>query len=344
MKKTKNTVQFTLVALSVLFLQACASMSYVRVTDQVIPAKYSLNETYKTALVMDRSIEKGVVKTAIRLLDKDQIFGIKTTNVGGDLIRSVASSLPQPINGGISNYRDKAGSEHGPAPQLKLAEITEFAKGSDILVTLDRLMAVEFRTYDNITKNQLDPQGKTYTINAVRGYKESHLINYWRIYDASTGVVLYEIDDTTKQGETIEALTTDAAIAHFDTSRVVNINTLKKACVENLKNDLNPQYIQSAWMYYKKGNEDLKLSGKFIKASDYTSSINLLEKSMKEYTKAKEKARAFYNIAVCYNLNGDITKALEWAQKGYDQTEDRMLRNLLGQLQEAERKKEKTTL
>lgn len=335
MNKFPTHKQILALLLFPLLLQACASMSYVRRTDQVIPAKYHLGDMYKTATVIDRSRQKGLFKSISRVLNNQEINGIKSNQSGTELVRHVASNLPRSIETNWNSIKLKDGIENGPAPRLSSSLIAGYTLGTDILISLERLQATEYRTYTNITKNQLDPQGKSYTIEAVKGYKESHLINYWRIYDAKTAEVIYEIDDTIKQGIEVEALTRNDARIKLDTNKAVDISSLTRVCEQKLTADLNPRYIQSAWMYYKKGNEDLKLSGNFIKSGDYTASIRLLENALPQYTKTKEKARAYYNIAACYNLNGDLDKAIEWAQKGYELTDDRMLRNLIGQMQEA---------
>ena len=57
--------------------------------------------------------------------------------------------------------------------------------------------------------------------------------------------------------------------------------------------------------------------------ADWNGAIESWEKAIEKGKKDKDKGRAAFNIAVAYEVLGDLDKALEWAAKSYTEYEEK---------------------
>jgi tetratricopeptide (TPR) repeat protein len=62
----------------------------------------------------------------------------------------------------------------------------------------------------------------------------------------------------------------------------------------------------------------MKLALDFIQNKNFDDALKLYQAVYENAEKPKVKARAAHNIAMVYEVKGDIEKAIEWAQKAID--------------------------
>jgi len=69
-------------------------------------------------------------------------------------------------------------------------------------------------------------------------------------------------------------------------------------------------------LYYARGSHNLDLAHSFMESGDWQGAFQLWEKEL-ENTNPNIVGRACFNMAVRYEINGDLEKAMEWASKAH---------------------------
>lgn len=313
--------RFIALLLTVLMTTSC-SVSYLRVTDEVIPPKIEFSDNIQSVILLNRSLERDL---KLRLAS-----GVIHDPSHKEVIRYVTGKMPVRAQAHNKTVRDsRSGKRANP---FVVADVREYGEGYDGLFCLEQLNHTEQRNYKTYQKHQLDEQGKDYYIDAVRGTRTNTFNSYWRLYEVKSGKILldlpYEIVDVFEA----EALSRQGLNTKLDTSNVLDLNTMKYKLADMLINDLSPTIYQSNWMYYKKGNDDIKRTAKYFKNKQYSLIIQTYEHSMQNYTN-KDKERVLFNLATAHFLNGDHEKALLIAREGEREYNSTYFRNLVQKIE-----------
>jgi hypothetical protein len=99
---------------------------------------------------------------------------------------------------------------------------------------------------------------------------------------------------------------------------------------------ITPTYYTVTRYFYDKPKKNKKLSEgiRKSKVADWQGAIQSWEEAMQIAKKDKHKGRISLNIAVGYEVLGDLDKALEWAKKSYVEYEEDMADDYMSQLRE----------
>jgi len=305
----------------IIFLLALTSCktAYFTHVDEVVPPKKPIPAHILSIHVIDRSIEKSGYSTKSDLLTETD----KTRN---SYINSILYGLPVSTKKSLPPRHE--GVADGIAPIINSIDLSKIASGADGLLSLDQFELTETRTYKDIKKNQLDPSGNKYTIEAVSGKRLISLRTYWRLYDVKTNQVIMNFPQYTENSYETEGLTRQSVNLQMDTTQVVTASTLAKKLSTALIKDINPMELTSHWQYYTKGNDIIKKSAKMIKLSDFRNVVDYLSVQVKNIAEPKYLARANYNLAVAYYFNGQRDKALQLAGYEYNRTGKREFKEL----------------
>lgn len=297
----------------IIFLLALTSCktAYFTHVDEVVPPKKPIPAHILSIHVIDRSIEKSGYSTKSDLLTETD----KTRN---SYINSILYGLPVSTKKSLPPRHD--GVVDGIAPMIHSIEVPKIAAGADALLSLDQFELTETRTYKDIKKNQLDPSGNKYTIEAVSGKRLISLRTNWRLYDVKTNQMIMNFPQYTENSYETEGLTRQSVNLQMDTTQVVTASTLAKKLSAALIKDINPMELTSQWQYYTKGNDIIKKSAKMIKLSDFRNAAEYLSVQVKNIGEPKYLARAYYNLVVAYYFNNQRDKALQMAAYQYNQT------------------------
>jgi hypothetical protein len=144
----------------------------------------------------------------------------------------------------------------------------------------------------------------------------------WRIYDPSVRIILDEFvlsRDITFTGRGINPLVAAAALIN------------RKDAVKQVGNKAGQAY---AWRllpyelrvtrdYYVKGTDNFKTAKRKARTGNWDQAGQLWDK---ETANPKEKiaGRACYNMAIISEINGDLDLAIQWAQKAYEDFNNRL--------------------
>ncbi len=80
-----------------------------------------------------------------------------------------------------------------------------------------------------------------------------------------------------------------------------------------------PMPIRLSRSFYTKAKEssDLERGGRLAEVDNWREAIDVWKNGIPKATEEKDRARMAYNIAVAFEVIGDLPQALEWAQKSY---------------------------
>jgi hypothetical protein len=306
--------------LFIISLISCKTATYTNV-DKVLPPKYTLPTNMLTLRIVDRSASnKG---------NSSQKYGSTISMIDAarnTMISEIKNGMP------LSNVKVDAprmdGHPERSAELIKPRNIASYSNGSDGLLCLEQYDFQEQRNYKDIRKNQLDKDGRTYTIDAVAATRLIYLRTLWRMYDGKTGQVIIEIPQYSEDKYETEGLTRQGVNAHLDTTETVTVSTLSRQLSRSIINDINPKEITSSWTYYKKGNSVIESSASMIRKGDFRNAVDYLKGNIKSITSEKLKFRANYNLITSYYFNRQKEEALRLAAFEYNRTNEEEFKEL----------------
>lgn len=138
----------------------------------------------------------------------------------------------------------------------------------------------------------------------------------WRIYDPLQREILDEYAlnrDITLSGKGINPVAAAAAI--LNRKQALKDVSSKAGHAYALR--LIPYWIRVSRDYYVKGSENFAIGKRKAQTGNWDGAAEVWKK---ETTSASSKiaGRACYNMAIICEINGELDKAIEWAQKAYE--------------------------
>lgn len=311
-------------AILILNVTACSvvSTSYYRKTDVVLPPKIQLPEDAKTVALMDRAVPAYY-------LNSDDV----DKSVRRQLLTNVAKSFPQKTT--IVQQVDKNNKRNLPSPPISTQRLQAFGQNFDILIALEMFDFVEFRTYRNIKKHQLDENGRDYILDAVEGEKTLELNTFWRIYDTRNNIILEEIPQKVGDGIIAQDLNKTQLNAKLDTLLNINSATFSYQLGKELSRDFLPEYIYSTWQYFRGRHEPLKTAANHIRKGNLENAYHILLRASENTANLKpaEVEAIWYNLAFISTMSGNKSKAMEFAQKAYEIRNSKKVTELMKKIQ-----------
>ena len=274
-----------------------------------------------TVKVMDRSIVKTNNSPS-----RSTAIVTASDEAKNNMVNEVKNGIPVASVKLEKSLRD--GKEDGPADPIRPGIIAEYSANSDGLFCLEEFDFTEQRTYKDIKKEQLDPAGKKYIIEAVAGTRLIYLRTYWRLYDGKTGRIVMTVPQYTENTFETEGLSRQGVNVQMDTTNIVTASTLSRQLSRSLIKDINPEPVRSTWDYYIKGNDHIVRSANMIAKGDFRSSVNYLTQNVKSIKEDKYRIRANYNLVISYYFNKQKDQALQLAAHEYNRTGKGEFKNL----------------
>ncbi len=215
---------------------------------------------------------------------------------------------------------------------LNWEQVAKICKAQQV----DGLVSLEF--FDTNTK--LNFTANTTTVNTPLGNVPA--INHhatmittvntgWRFYDPIDKRVLDEYRlsrSLTFTSNGINPLT--AAKALIDRKEAVNQASSQVA--EAYAGRLVPYWIRVSRDYYLKGNDQLKMAARKAQAGNWDGAAQIW-KNESANSDPKIAGRACYNYAIIHEINGDLDEAIKWAQKAYEDFNEKLALNYVRVLQ-----------
>jgi len=158
----------------------------------------------------------------------------------------------------------------------------------------------------------------------------------WRIYNAKLKIIHDESnfnDRFTFTGNaSTAAQTTEVLLGRKET-----IKRTANALGRDYATQILPYWIRVSRDYYVKGNESFERATRMARSGNWDKAGEQWN-SQTTNPKRKIAGRACYNMAIINEINGDIDTAIKWAQKAYEDYNDKLALQYVRILQD--RKKE----
>lgn len=174
-------------------------------------------------------------------------------------------------------------------------------------------------TTSPVTKNT--PLGKVSTIEHT-AQMATHVKMGWRLYDPATKDILDEFPyETTLNfyGKGINP----AAAASALLNRKEAVKQAARQAAEGYALRIFPYSARVARDYYVKGTDNFKIAKRKAQTGNWDgASVHWNDET--KNTDPKIAGRACYNMAIISEINGDLNGAIQWAQKAYEQYNNRL--------------------
>jgi hypothetical protein len=144
----------------------------------------------------------------------------------------------------------------------------------------------------------------------------------WRIYDPEAKSILdeYQYEESIMfSGKGINPMAAFAAL----TGRKDAVNQVSNKAGQGYAYRLLPNELRVMREYYVKGTDNFKIAQRKARMGKWDEAGQLWEKETAN-SKMKIAGRACYNMAIINEINGNLVEALKWAQKSYEDYNDKL--------------------
>lgn len=314
----KNIIAAALIISS---LCSCSSTNLVHIS-VLEPAAVTLPKDVKSAAILNRSLA-GKENKGLDVMDK--VFTLEGANLdkeGGkasieglsnELMRNNRFVEIKPVlNSGLGT----TGTGQFSSP-LSWDVVTKICKDNNV----DILFALEIFDTDSkvsYAANQVSLKTPVGSIPAVEHQATMQTIvkTSWRIYDPVTKLIIDEYPISTSlnfYGKGINPVIAAAAI--IDRKEAVKQVGTRVGQIYALR--VIPTWFRVTRDYYVKGTENFDMARRKANTGNWDEAGALWQKETNNPS-PKVAGRACYNMAIINEINGDLDKAIQWAQKSYE--------------------------
>lgn len=327
-------------ALGAAFVSCKTNLVYIKTTD---PPPVIVPATVKHAGIINRSVpsdENKALNNIHQAASSETAKMIKES--GEECIRGLNEALISHQRFDIVKPIPKpdlrtpvAGSFSSPLPWKDVETICK-DNGVDVLFVLE-----VFDTHLRVVPLTAPTQVNTITdvINNVTNAQANIITSVktgWRLYDPARKLVLDEFPQGEEMSVTASASTavnTVEAMLGRKEAIKQSANRLGRAYAERLI----PYRITLTRDYYVKGSRNFKTAMRRARTGNWDGAGELWLKETSS-RKRKTAGRACYNMAILGEINDDLEGAIKWAQKAYEDYNNKLALNYVNMLRYRQQK------
>ena len=160
----------------------------------------------------------------------------------------------------------------------------------------------------------------------------------WRIYDPSSRTILDEYvlgKDISSSGSGINPAVAASALA----GRIEAVKDVSTQAGQAYASRILPYWIRVSRDYFVKGDENFATATRKARSGNWDGAAEIWRNETKN-PDGTLAGRACYNMAIIYEINGDLDGAILWAQKSYEDYKIRLALNYLNVLRYRKRQNE----
>jgi tetratricopeptide (TPR) repeat protein len=297
---------------------ALCSMAWVRI-NILKPALIVLPQHIKTIAIIDRSVQVETSESRTEQVLTGELFkqdeqAVRQT-IDGTIDVCAEFNLYQLIR---TSERIKEGGTKSTFPEpmewMNVSELCEKHKA-------DALLSVEIFDSDFIISNPISIARQILEGKALTGsgfhVTAVAVINYGvRLYDPSDKKILDEYHVTHRLNYEGTGATPQDAFNHL-LNKIEAINQTSYAAGRLYGERISPSYYSVVREFYNrpKRNDDLRMGVRKSEVADWKGAIESWTRALN--AKRRIAGRAAFNIAVAWEVLGDLEKAKEWAARSY---------------------------
>jgi hypothetical protein len=319
-------IKYLVIVLALLAMVSCkTNQLYLNVVE---PAPVTLPSYIKSVGVINRSIPTDKTKT-LDVLDKAlSLEGVNLDKDGAmESIRGLSDEL---MNNTRFNevktlsdidFRTSALTDF-PSP-LTWEIVTKICNETktDALFSLEKFDTDTHLNYSTRKVEMKTPLGNIPGLEH-QANMETIIKTGWRIYDPGSKQILDEFiynESVVFTGRGINPLLAVAALVN----RKDAVNQVSNKAGHGYALRIIPYKLRVMRDYYVKGTNNFKIAMRKARVGKWDEAGLLWEKETNN-PKSKIAGRACYNMGIINEINGDLDSALKWAQKSYEDTNNKL--------------------
>ncbi|MBN2273054.1 MAG: hypothetical protein JXR41_02825 [Bacteroidales bacterium] len=328
-----------IIVIAMLAFLLLSSMAWVRIS-LLKPALYVYPAYIKNVAIVDRSMPDESVKSKIEealtgeMMKQDEqavrrvMEGMADACAGFDLY--AMEKTPERLQGGGKK-------SVFPVP-LNWDEVSALCDKYQA----DAILAVEIFDSDFLVANPVQVvrqaaegaiiTGGSYSVNGIA------VIHFGiRLYDPASQKIIDEYQVSHRLNINAGGYTVQDAV-NYVLNKVEAINQASYYAGRIYGERITPSYYTVVREFYDRPrrNDDLRIGVRKSEVADWNGAIESWTRALND-KKRKVRRRAAFNIAVAYEVLGDIEKAKEWARKAYTEYEEKRANDYYNMLVNRER-------
>lgn len=318
--------KYLIILLTVFTLLSCKTQQlYLTVLE---PAPVTLPPYIKNVGVINRSIPTDETKS-LDLLDKVlSLEGVNLDKEGAmesvrglsdELLNNTRFNEVKTLND--INFRTSALTDF-PTPLTWeiVGQICTETK-TDALFSLEKF---DTDTHLNYSTRKVDVKTPLGMIPGIehQANMETLVKTGWRIYDPASRRILDEYiynESVTFSGRGINPLLAASALV----GRKDAVNQVSNKAGQGYAQRIIPIRLRVMRDYYVKGTNNFKIARRKAQVDKWDEAGQLWDKETTNPS-SRIAGRACYNMAIINEINGDLDSALKWAQKSYEDTNNKL--------------------
>ena len=328
MRKVYSTITMWTLLLASVILSSCSATNSLKLS-VIEPAPVHIPSEIQTIGIIDRSMPAAKNETMDQL---DKILSVEGKNLDKHGARqSVVGLFDELVNSDgfyevkIIDSIDARNPGLGVFPSaLSWGIVEQICYENDV----DAIFALSF--YDTDTK--IDYKAVPITIEGPLGVKIPAIENHaksstiiksgWRIYDPINKFILDEFVINEYVNAAGVGINPMKAVEAITIGRKENILQVSNNIGHSYALRLFPYKIRVERDYYVKGTNNFEIAKRRAQTGDWDGAAELWEMEVTN-PKRKVAGRAYYNMAIINEINGDLDKAADWASKSYTDYENK---------------------
>ena len=318
--------KYLITLISIIVLISCKTQQlYLTVVE---PAPVTLPSYIKTVGVINRSIPTDETK-ALDVLDK--AFSLEGVNLDKDgaleSIRGLSDELMnntrfdevKTLNG--IDFRTSALTDFPTPLTWEIVEQICTENKTDALFSLEKFDTDTHLNYSTRKVNIKTPLG---TVPGLEHQADMETLvkTGWRIYDPASKQILDQYifnESILFSGKGINPLLAVKALI----GRKDAVNQVSNKAGHGYALRIIPFRLRVMRDYYVKGTDNFKIARRKAQVGKWDEAGQLWEKETGN-SSLKIAGRASYNMAIINEINGNLDSALNWAQKSYEDTNNKL--------------------
>jgi hypothetical protein len=314
------------IILAVLLLASCKTQQlYLNVVE---PAPVTVPPYVKSVGVINRSMPTDETR-AIDIIDK--ALSLEGVNLDKDGAQESIKGLSEELlnNSRFSEVKTLSDIDFRtpkltlfPSP-LSWEIVGQICKetGTDALFSLEKFDTDTRISYSNRKVDIKTPLGKIPGLEH-QADMETIVKTGWRIYDPASKMILDEYiynESIVFSGRGINPLLAASAL----TGRKDAVKQVSNKSGRGYASRILPFQLRVTRDYYVKGTDNFKIARRKAQMGKWDEAGILWEKETSNRS-MKIAGRACYNMAIINEINGNLDEALKWAQKSYEDYNDKL--------------------
>ncbi|HEX2394879.1 MAG TPA: DUF6340 family protein [Bacteroidales bacterium] len=309
---------------SALLLMICSSSAWVKLT-LIRPADIQIPENLKSIALIDRTVQEETTKNKI-----EQVVTGEAFHQDEQAVLKIAEGFIEACSG-TKRFETVRTSERYLADGTKTTFPTPLDWNSVTEIcnrhNTDVLLSIEIFDTDFLLTNKpvkIDTQTEDGKVSTRVEFVANGVavINFGiRLYDAVNRVILDEYQTSHRLNFDAQAPTLQVALNQLlDKTEAINRVSYDAGFIYGER--ITPTYYQVTRYFFDKPKKVLGAGVRYSEVADWNNAIKAWTKVV-ENGDQKDAGRAAFNIAVAWEVLGDLEKAKDWASRSYTEFEEK---------------------